>query len=78
MAEYPCPGCPRTIPPHLVACPRCWPRLPKARRREVTAAFQSGDMTRYGELRGQVQAWFRDHPPRAARAVHASMNRPNR
>jgi len=79
MGDHECPGCPRTIPPHLVACPSCWARLPKRLRQRVTAAFRVSDLNpgRYLQLRSEAQHWFADHPPRGTRAVHLSLNRPN-
>ncbi len=59
----PCPGCGRDMARHLLACKRCWPRLPV----EIRAALGDVEQADESATRRSVRAalnWFRDNPVR--------------
>lgn len=59
-----CPGgCGReNVPSHLVACRRCWFRLPKSLRNTVWNALYSGDLKVHVSALADVMEWYQTHP----------------
>lgn len=55
-----CPGCDRPgIPRSLLACKRCWARLPKVQRDVINESYRLGDSPRHSEAIAVAMAWYR-------------------
>lgn len=60
--ECPMDGCPARLPRHILACKAHWFGLPPRVRREVNAAWASGDHGRYLAARAEAVAIMNEQP----------------
>jgi hypothetical protein len=63
-----CPGCRRSIAPHMYACGLCWRKLPKTLRDNISATwaarrYSPGSSERFAHevAKAEADRWLADH-----------------
>lgn len=59
----PCPGCATQVFDHLLACRRCWGRLPRTAREAIVRGY-SRDVLVLSSAIVDAVTWWRTHPSR--------------